>query len=197
MLDGINRVAFVNIANGNIFFDCSPVEARRAKKYIESERLLGRHEVIKESVDYILNYISANDIKTITFDDICKVNDSNCGLTQQALNYYLSNLEMEDCFVEFIVVCPQDYSAIRKYDNIVEFYSTDVINTSGVFCTVWGAEVIVSNKCEKNCLYVISHAQKDSDRLIRKFQICSSEFNEKKELLTNGKIIDIRFGIKE
>ncbi len=144
------RVVFVNIKDGNVFFDCSPAEARFAIDEVKRlrERKITLPE-LRDKVEKMYSLISS-----------CKKKIKRLGMTSEFtidnLNRAFIEVEKHDYRVDGIFISTTNYADVRNWGKTVYDESTKGEMDIGVFGHIWGADIVVNNKIKKGVFYLVS-----------------------------------------
>ena len=154
------RVAFVNLNNGKVFFDCHPSEARVAMLAVADMRANGSPEArqqkkeaeeLKATIDKVL----ASDVQP---KNVELVGEAEGDLTMDFVSGQMRNIELQDRMVDYILVNANLYAWFRRLGNAVfDSYAQKDVLMSGRFGRLWGhTEVVVRSACRPNHIYFIS-----------------------------------------
>jgi len=167
------RVAFVNLNNGKVFFDCHPSEARAAMLAVADMRANGSPEARQqkkeaEELRAIIDKVLASDMQG---KNIELVGEADGDLTIDFVSGQMRLIESQDRMVDYILVNANLYAWFRRLGNVAfDSYSYKEIIMSGKFGKLWGhTEVIVKSACKPNEIYFISG---HDDRLSLLFTKC-------------------------
>ena len=147
------RVIFLNIKDGNVFFDCSPVEARAAideiKRFRESKTTIPK---IKERVEKMTLAVTSYKKKPFVL-----TGRMAGGFTICNLNSCFSMLEKENRVVNGLFVNAITFAEIRNWGrNIYDEASSYEKLETGVFGRIWNADIIVCNEIENMVFCLVS-----------------------------------------
>lgn len=147
------RVVFLNIKDSKIFFDCSPAEARMAKKEIERYRREGvTIEALKLKKFLIMDLIKNKNIKQSEI-----INNTNLDhITLDGINKRMVELEKENRFVEWMVVNASTYGKIRMFGMTVIDVEcdADILRETGVLAKLWSMRIILDNTIKGEDYYL-------------------------------------------
>jgi hypothetical protein len=138
-----SRVIFLNIKDGNAFFDCSPAEARMAIRFVEDMRENGESN-LDEAVRFA------------TSIDCCAKAAIGSPVSEKTTVGAFSAHVIADCFcqiernggrVSHVFMMAEEYAWLRKFDKDVLDMETKAWKLkAGVFAVMWGAYVVVLPK---------------------------------------------------
>jgi len=142
-----NRVAFVNIKDGSIFFDCHPSEARKA---IEAIKEMRAGKYISDEVQEILK---STEIALMNKEEFIP------GVVKGHINPEF----MENCFekievlergVTHIFMNSVSYLQLRRrHRDIMDIESKFGLLETGKMATLWGAKIIVRRGLSKKMIF--------------------------------------------
>ncbi len=146
-----DRVAFVNIRSGNVFFDCHPSEARAAMRVVADIRENGsleKRQKEKEAEKFRLDvaYALSLQIKPIEVELFC--NDSE--LTVEFLSNQMSRVEKQDCAVDFVIVNSSLYPWFRTQEYLFDPHTDVETLRMGKLGHFWAVDVVVNEGCPPN-----------------------------------------------
>jgi len=177
------RVAFLNIQNGHIFFDCNPTEARLAVKHVEHIRQQGEFKVLYETKSQIVNKVTTSARKSrarwipLLKDETYK---RRVPLTLSTINEMFVELEKWDYMVSEIIMGPTMYGDIRDFGkSVVDFETQKVVLAIGIFATIFTADILVRKWVKENGIILVSRFKngKEIDKpKIMKFLLFPSGF---------------------
>ena len=154
------RVAFVNLNSGKVFFDCHPSEARAAMLAVTDMRANGSPEARQqkkeaEELKAIVDKVLASGARQ---HHVELVGEPDGSLTTEFVNGQMHNIERQDRLVDYILVNANLYGWFRSLGNVVfESYTQKDVLMSGRFGRLWGhAELVVRAACKPNEIYFIS-----------------------------------------
>jgi len=173
------RVAFVNIADGNIFFDCSPSEARRAINFLKNEKMVEMFKDQKIVVDSLREKILSKPRRACTIKESIISNNANMALSISGLNQYFCEIEKDDLIVDFMFLTAYNYAQIRNWGKTIYDEATNrEMLESGVFGHIWTAHLVICNKIKDNFIYLVSVPDKNGNRMIKKFKILDNKLSK-------------------
>lgn len=158
-IDGIDikipvRVIFLNTSNGEVFFDCSPHEARIAKEEIERFRISGKS--FKKHIEDV------NIVKNAVFSYRGRAkrlkNLDNTLLTLNSLNLAFVEIEKKDLLVDYIFMNAIDYATIRNFGkSVYSEASYQEVKELGILGEIFNAKIIVNSKIRVGNLFLVSY----------------------------------------
>ena len=142
-----DRVVFMNIKTGSVFFDCNPAEARVAQKSVKRFRLSvasGDYEKRAEEIQQQLR----EGIKKIDDVSVKHIVISTGGqLTLNALNQGVAQLEQDGYEIDTVFLSPMRHADVRNfgtsiYDEPNELYQ----EITGVKKIIWDMDIYVTRE---------------------------------------------------
>ncbi len=181
-----SRVAFVNMKDGSVFYDCHPAEARYAIQVIDDAREKGEIKISFEELEQEIKYaiklaltpreelsldrtpIHEPDGSTreITEDERSVIHQTKTVITRGIHAHLLSDgmaeLEKRDLRVTHIVMNAKSYAWLRKWDrDCLEIETKSWRMKCGVMANLWGAVIVVSRTCPENFLGLVAYEPGD------------------------------------
>jgi len=150
------RVVFLNIKDSNVFFDCSPAEARFAIE--EIKRLRERKITLPELRDKV----EKMNLLIISCKKKSKNFSSIDALTLTDLNKAFTEVESRDHRVDGVFISSKEYGDIRSWGKTVYDEATLGELDAGIWGHIWGADIIISNKIKSGTYYLVSLPEKRS-----------------------------------
>ena len=159
------RVAFVNIKTGNVFFDCHPAEARTAMNAVKKLRL------IKQNPDLLLEESTLNKQKEAILNDKTQPEiythsapawTATSIITVVLLNSIFARIEQEDYKVTAMFMNSIRFADIRNFGKaIYDEYDWDIDlqdwkNDMRIEGRLWGALIVVCNQLTNEDLFFTS-----------------------------------------
>ena len=143
-----DRVVFLNIKDGNAFFDCTPYEARTAINLIKEMReggdtMLRQYRDLKREIE---------EAKEMALTKVTQEKTVQCNkrATAAALAEGFRMIEENDERVSHIFMNAHDYADVRLFERDCIDPETNIYKLRlGVMAYLWGASVIVSSDFEK------------------------------------------------
>jgi len=162
------RVVFVNIKDGNTFFDCSPAEARIAMKTVIGARENGdvdeQAKFRKEIEEAAVVAFKTKAAEGISFcvPHFSAVNLADC----------FQNLEKRGMRVSHVFMNARQYADLRKWErDILKIESKAWKLKIGVMAYCWGAFIIVvppsASICPENTVLVCGLDNPDEPGVVR------------------------------
>lgn len=150
------RVAFVNLKTGNVFFDCHPSEARAAMQSVREMREKGsletreRQRNLEDLKEYV-EAVMASDVKPVHFDILGDEGDLSYGFISERFR----EIESNDITVDLIIVNAREYAWFRKagQSSFEQATQKEVIEM-GIFGEFWNAKVVVRKKCPPGEVFI-------------------------------------------
>jgi hypothetical protein len=139
------RVVFINVKDGNAFFDCSPAEARMAAKLIKEMRDNG-----ESNLDFIVEFRTsikkATDAAIAALKTTAKDAPWICSrFTAHLATEGFKKVEENDKRMSHLVMNAVDYADLRMWDRDTLIIETEMWKLkAGVMAIMWGAYIIVS-----------------------------------------------------
>jgi len=141
------RIAFVNMADGKVFFDCHPAEARQAREVIEKMRSEGDIEDEAKVIRRDLARIMANKEPYVEMTVKGRVTPpfiSDCFAKMEKLGDRVTHLVMDAV----------TYAGFRAFDrDIMDMITKAVLLREGAMATLWGALLCVSRECSGKIIF--------------------------------------------
>ena len=169
------RVAFVNLNSGKVFFDCHPSEARAAMLAVTDMRANGSPEARQqkkeaEELKAIVDKVLASDARQ---HHVELVGEPDGSLTTEFVNGQMHNIERQERLVDYILVNANLFGWFRTFGNTVfEAYTQKEVLTSGRFGRLWGhTELVVRAACRPNEIYFISSSDEGMSLLFTRCHI--------------------------
>ena len=151
-----DRIAFVNIKNGSIIFDCHPAEARMAMNVIKNIRRndgrISFYDNFKENRILQNEAIQKQEpFKTLFCANPC--------LTISNLSKSFSVMEKENKIVQCLFVNAKRFADIRSFGkDVYDAASAEEVIHMGIFGYLWNSFVIVNNEIPDSEFYLTSSA---------------------------------------
>jgi len=137
---------FVNVKDGNAFFDCSPAEARMASKLIKEMRDAG-----ESNIDFIVRF--KTDIGAVVKSAIVVPRDDEWtvgGFSVPIIMNGFKALEGRDVRVTHVIMNAQEYASVRLFDRDCMEAMTEAWKLrAGVMAVMWGAFLVVTKDIPK------------------------------------------------
>jgi len=158
-----SRVAFVNIKDGHVFFDCSPAEARMAAKLITEMRDDGA-----SNLDFMVKF--QTEVGAVVKS--ASSAPENAEWTIGAFSSFIiadgfRALEKREVRVSHIVMNALEYASIRKFDrDCIEAVTAMWKLRAGVMAYMWGSLIVVSKEMLPGSV-VFCAADEDSPEFFR------------------------------
>ena len=152
-----DRIAFVNIRNGNIMFDCHPAEARIAAKFIKKVR----ENKGVEKLLYAKENIEIQ--RTAIFDKTPKViiENENSLITVRVFSKMFAEIEIQNYTVSAIFMNAYRYSDIREWGkDVYNEYEFEQLNIDNIKGDLWGAYIVIDNHLSNEEVIFTSVCQK-------------------------------------
>ena len=144
------RVAFVNLNNGSVFFDCHPSEARTAMQAVKDMREKGSPEkrqrerevkIFKETVDTVLTM----GLKPINMELVGEEGELTLGFLAKRFD----DIERCNAEVTLLVINSQEYVYFRTLGRTIFDEPTKMeIEEMGCFGHIWTANIAVREQCK-------------------------------------------------
>ena len=143
------RVAFVNTTDGGVFFDCSPAEARYAKKMVEMYRekredafedIAGEVERFRPIAKAICEKFPNPEARfTMCF------NSSSMNISGLSMMFNIIEVDMDSTIT--VVFCgPRRLHDFRMWGrDIIDYYPREFSMITGIHARLWGADIVVDD----------------------------------------------------
>ena len=160
------RVAFVNLKTGNVFFDCHPSEARAAMKAVEEMRQKKSQDADaqkrKELNAFIDAVLKTRDVtEPVHFDLLGDTGD----LSLTFMSNRFRDIELNNVTVTTIIVNAREYAWFRTVGQIAFDQATQKeVLEQGLFGHFWTADVFVRSACPPG--EIIFAGQKDDGSIV-------------------------------
>ncbi len=147
------RVVFVNLKDGNVFFDCSPVEARKAMDDIKKHRqgkLICEEKV--EEVAKVWELVNGHKKRTVSI-----YNKGEETFDIKVLNQAFCIMEKNNRIVNYICMNAFTYAKIRAWGN--NYYEGSTIIEElriGLLGRIWTADILVNQTVKSGIIYAVS-----------------------------------------
>ncbi len=170
------RVVFVNLKDGNVFFDCSPVEARKAmddiKKYRQGKLICGEKA---DEVAKVRELVHGHKKRTLSL-----YNEGESKLSIEIINKAFVNIEKYDRIVQYICMNPLTYAQIRAWGKGYYEEATSIEELRiGLFGRLWTADILVSTNIKNGIVYTVSlEKNKKFDPLVIKTKMMDLKTNK-------------------
>ena len=150
-----DRVVFMNVKDGGVFFDCSPAEARVAERAIKEFRITSNEEDYQARVFELRSQFKEclAQSEELIRDNI--VISTGGALTLNALNQTFAILESEGYAVDTIFAHPMRYADIRGFGSSC-FDETDQVyqEMTGVKWRLWEADISSNRLAPADSVFV-------------------------------------------
>ena len=156
------RVAFVNIKDGSVFFDCSPAEGRLASKFITKIRKDKNFDVFYKARRELIQMQ-----REAAFDSrkkwrLAPESSSPWGgdnaLTINGLNQMFTVVEAKDYVPTVMIVNARNFADIRNWGkSVYEEYTSEEIANTGAYGRIWTAEILVSRRVKFGKIILVSY----------------------------------------
>jgi len=167
-----SRVAFVNIKDGSIFFDCNPAEARLSKRFVEKIRKDRSNNILYGDLFEIaaLHKEAALTSKARwRLAPFFTGTDHPEKLTLERLNLMFSEMERSNLIVTAIVTNPLVYATFRSWGkSILDEAPTEIIMNVGIWAYIWTADIIISRKVKPGRIILVSSVCRDVDDISKR-----------------------------
>lgn len=161
------HVAFVNIKDGSVFFDCNPAEARLAKGFIEKVRKDRSNNIIYSDLKEIATLHKESALTSKARWRLAPFftnTDTPEKLTVDRLNLMFNEMECLNLIVSSIVMNVSMYATFRGWGKaIFDEAPVGIIENVGVWGYIWSADVIVSRKVKPGRIILVSSIYRDVD----------------------------------
>jgi len=149
------RVAFVNLKDGSVFFDCHPAEARAAMDAVKAVRMGTCEEKeikeIRKTIDEVLKIAKTKTAQTVEVRGELKAKDiSDCFKSVEVLNTRVTH----------ILLNAYEYADLRKWERDNLDIETNIVYLKeGVMAKMFGAYIIVTKLCPRGRMIFSAHGE--------------------------------------
>lgn len=141
-----SRVAFVNLKDGSVFFDCHPAEARVAMDAVKANR--AGAESATEEKEAMAVRKQSDEIVAIANTKQPKTIDMVGAMSAQFVSDRFRDIEDHNTRVTHIILNAHEYADLRSYDrDTIDMETRIAWLRQGIMATMWGAHVIVRSDC--------------------------------------------------
>jgi len=167
------RVAFVNIKDGSVFFDCNPAEGRLARQFVKKIRKDRSNDILYGDLKEETRMHRDAALTSKARWRIAPPSNVSSPeeLTVGRLSAMWSEMEKSNYIVRAMVMNPLMYSTFRNWGkSLVDEAPVDIILNVGVFAYIWTADIIISQKVKQNRIILVSSVYRDVDDIPRKIK---------------------------
>ena len=157
-----NRVAFVNIKDGSVFFDCHPSEARQAMEVINRVR------EGKEVDDTSKRILKSTEMALSGQGEPVAVTVSG-HINPGFMSDRFASMEVLERHVTHIFMDAYSYADLRKWHrDILDIETQAVLLKTGAMAKLWGAWIIVRRELPDTMIFA---SMEEAPNLIHNYRI--------------------------
>jgi hypothetical protein len=171
----MNKIKFID-GDGKAFFECSSAEARMAQKTIEDKRQ-NEDVLVRESRQ--LEALFRELMVSIGKAEICGTKGYALdGVNEHVICDLFAAMESQNCRVTHLFMNSFRYADLRKCGRDIMDMETKAYKLrTGLFATLWGADVVISQEIPEDQIVVVSSFKEDGNKKRKEDIIMRWSFN--------------------